>query len=189
MHSPGWASHARHFGALLYINCFARKGTPPRCGAAFFVDVCCEFMRSFPLETLSVIRIAISTLFPLDPWCAQSRAAIRRGSIWQPQCALDAAVANCSLGSPIPSLKRNSHDAQAKCIGQSHEIVPGDTCVSIAATYNMTVPQLKALNPGLRDCANLPLLPSVCIGRPLSPEISNQRLLWDRTRAECVTHR
>ena len=61
---------------------------------------------------------------------------------------------------------------QTKCIGQSHEIVSGDTCVSISNTYNMTVAQLKALNPVLRDCANLPMLASVCIGASESHETS-----------------
>ena len=54
--------------------------------------------------------------------------------------------------------------AQATCIGQRHTLVAGDTCPSVAAQYNMTVAQLKALNPALRDCAYLSQLLTLCIG-------------------------
>ena len=53
---------------------------------------------------------------------------------------------------------------QATCIGQRHTLVSGDTCPSVAAEYNMTVAQLKALNPALRDCAYLSQLATLCIG-------------------------
>ncbi len=54
--------------------------------------------------------------------------------------------------------------AQSTCIGQRHTLVAGDTCPSVAAEYNMTVAQLKALNPALRDCAYLSQLLTLCIG-------------------------